>query len=100
LIINFKTIKKEQEMKKKKVIIIGAGIAGLSAASYLQRSGYQAEIFEAHSLPGGVCTSWKRGDYTFDYCVHWLLGTKKGTGPHFLYYLGWLFSMSKLPVIL
>ncbi|MFN2340719.1 MAG: phytoene desaturase family protein [Halanaerobium sp.] len=67
-------------MKKKKVIIIGAGIAGLSAASYLQRNGYQTEIFEAHSLPGGVCTSWKRGDYTFDYCVHWLMGTKKGTG--------------------
>ncbi len=35
---------------------------------------------EAHSLPGGVCTSWKRGDYIFDYCVHWLMGTKKGTG--------------------
>jgi phytoene dehydrogenase-like protein len=67
-------------MKKKKVIIIGAGIAGLSAASYLQRSGYETEIYEAHSLPGGVCTSWKRGDYTFDYCVHWLMGTKKGTG--------------------
>jgi len=67
-------------MKKKKVIIIGAGIAGLSAASYLQRNGYQTEIFEAHSLPGGVCTSWKRGNYTFDYCVHWLMGTKKGSG--------------------
>ncbi len=67
-------------MKKKKIIIIGAGIAGLSAASYLQRNGYQTEIFEAHSQPGGVCTSWKRGDYTFDYCVHWLMGTKKGTG--------------------
>jgi phytoene dehydrogenase-like protein len=31
-------------MKKKKVIIIGAGIAGLSAASYLQRSGFDTEI--------------------------------------------------------
>src|SRR6056297_3834804 len=67
-------------MKKKKVIIIGAGIAGLSAASSLQRNGYQTELFEAHSLPGGVCTSWKRGDYTLDYCVHWLMGTKEGTG--------------------
>jgi phytoene dehydrogenase-like protein len=67
-------------MEKKKVIIIGAGIAGLSAASYLQRSGFETELFEAHSLPGGVCTAWKRGNYTFDYCVHWLMGTKKGTG--------------------
>ena len=67
-------------LERKKVIIIGAGIAGLSAASYLQRNGYDTEIFEAHSLPGGLCTSWKRGDYTFDYCIHWLMGTKKGDG--------------------
>lgn len=67
-------------LERKKVIIIGAGIAGLSAASYLQRNGYDTEIFEAHSLPGGLCTSWKRGDYTFDYCIHWLMGTKKETG--------------------
>ena len=56
-------------LERKKVIIIGAGIAGLSAASYLQRNGYDTEIFEAHSLPGGLCTSWKRVDYTFDYCI-------------------------------
>ncbi|MCC5910766.1 MAG: NAD(P)/FAD-dependent oxidoreductase [Clostridiaceae bacterium] len=67
-------------MGKKKVLIIGAGIAGLSAGSYLQRNGYDTEIFEAHYLPGGVCTAWKRGDYIFDYCVHWLMGTKQGTG--------------------
>lgn len=67
-------------MERKKVLIIGAGIAGLSAASYLQRNGYETEIFEAHSLPGGLCTSWKRGDYTFDYCIHWLMGTREETG--------------------
>ncbi|MFI5360160.1 MAG: phytoene desaturase family protein [Halanaerobiales bacterium] len=67
-------------MERKRVIIIGAGIAGLSAASYLQRNGYDTEIFEAHSLPGGLCTSWKRGEYTFDYCIYWLMGTKKETG--------------------
>ncbi|WP_027340818.1 phytoene desaturase family protein [Halonatronum saccharophilum] len=67
-------------MKKKKVLIIGAGIAGLSAGSYLERNGYDTEIFEDHSIPGGLCTAWKRGEYTFDYCVHWLMGTKEGTG--------------------
>jgi phytoene dehydrogenase-like protein len=64
----------------KKVLIIGAGIAGLSAGSYLQRNGYDVEIFEMHSQPGGVCTAWKRGDYTIDYCIHWLMGTKPDTG--------------------
>ena len=67
-------------MKKRKVLIIGGGIAGLSAGSYLVRNGYDTEIFEAHTRPGGVCTSWKRGDYIFDYCIHWLVGTSSGTG--------------------
>jgi len=67
-------------MSKKRVRIIGAGIAGLSAGSYLQRNGYQTEIFEAHTIPGGLCTAWQRGEYTFDYCIHWLMGTKPNTG--------------------
>ena len=67
-------------VKPKNVLIIGAGIAGLSAASYLQRNGYATEIFEAHSVPGGLCTAWKRGEYTFDYCIHWLIGTNPETG--------------------
>ena len=36
----------------KKVLVIGAGIAGLSAASYLQRNGFDTEIFELHDKPG------------------------------------------------
>jgi phytoene dehydrogenase-like protein len=47
-------------MGNKKVIIIGAGIAGLSAGCYLQMNGYDTEIFELHNIPGGLCTGWKR----------------------------------------
>jgi phytoene dehydrogenase-like protein len=50
----------------KKIIIIGAGIAGLSAGCYLQKNGCDTEIFELHNLPGGLCTSWKRKDYIFN----------------------------------
>jgi len=57
-------------MKTKKVIIIGAGMAGLSAGCYLQMNGYQTEIFEAHNIPGGLCTSWKSDGYMFDGCLH------------------------------
>lgn len=64
----------------KKIAIIGAGIAGLSAGIHARANGYDAEIFEAHSLPGGLCTSWKRGDYLVDGCIHWLCGSS-GTGP-------------------
>ena len=59
-----------------KVIIIGAGIAGLSCGCYLQMNGIQTEILEAGELPGGLCTSWKRGHYWFDGCLRWLMGAQ------------------------
>ena len=47
-------------MNEKKILIIGAGIAGLCVGSYLQMNGYNTEIFELHQIPGGLCTAWKR----------------------------------------
>jgi len=38
-------------------------------------NGYDTEIFEMHSLPGGLCTSWNRSGYTFDGCLHWVVGS-------------------------
>ena len=63
----------------KKILIIGAGIAGLSAGVHACRNGYDVEIYEQHNLPGGLCTAWKRKGFTFDGCIHWLVGTKKGS---------------------
>lgn len=63
----------------KKVNIIGAGISGMATGCYLQMNGYNTEIFESHSKPGGLCTSWNKGEYTFDGCLHWLLGSEKGS---------------------
>ncbi len=60
---------------KKSVIIIGAGIAGLSAGIYAQMNGYQSRIYELHSQPGGLVTAWKRKGYTIDGCIHWLTGS-------------------------
>ena len=59
----------------KTINIIGAGIAGLAAGCYAQMNGYETQIFEMHDRPGGVCTSWKRKDYTIDACLHWLVGS-------------------------
>jgi len=60
---------------EKSIIIIGAGIAGLSAGCYALMNGYGAEIFELHDKPGGLCTSWKRKDFIIDGCLHWLVGS-------------------------
>ena len=62
-------------MAKTKVIIIGAGLAGLSAGCYLQMNGFETEIFEAHNVPGGCVTSWKRKDYLIDGSIHGLVGS-------------------------
>ena len=55
-------------MKNQSIIIIGAGLAGLSAGIYAQMNGYQSQIFEMHNLPGGLCTAWKRKEYIIDGC--------------------------------
>jgi phytoene dehydrogenase-like protein len=57
------------------IIIIGAGIAGLATGCYARMNGYRTQIFELGSLPGGLCTAWKRRGFTFDGCLHWLVGS-------------------------
>jgi phytoene dehydrogenase-like protein len=69
----------------KRVLVIGAGIAGLSAASYLQRNGFDTEVLEMHTQPGGLCTAWKRGGFTFDGCIHWLMGSGPSSNLHWIW---------------
>jgi phytoene dehydrogenase-like protein len=69
----------------KKVIIIGAGIAGLSAGCYLRMNGYDTEIFELHTIPGGLCTSWERGNYIFDGCIRWVVGSSPANNHYHLW---------------
>lgn len=63
----------------KKVIVIGGGIAGLSAGIYALKAGFEAEIYEKNTIPGGECIGWNRKGYHIDNCIHWLTGTLKGT---------------------
>ena len=63
----------------KKIIIIGAGISGLSSGIYGQKNGYITEIYEKNPNAGGLCTAWKRKGFTIDGCIHWLTGTKEGS---------------------
>lgn len=63
----------------KKIVIIGGGIAGLSAGVYGLLAGYDVAIYEKNPIAGGQCTGWNRKGYHIDNCIHWLTGTKKDT---------------------
>jgi len=68
--------------KGRSITIIGGGIAGLCAAVYALKCGYQVEVLEMHDMAGGLAMSWRRGPYTFETCLHWLLGSKPGGSFH------------------
>lgn len=53
-------------MSSKKSIIIGAGIAGIATAIRLAIKGYEVEVFEANSYPGGKLSSIGQDGYRFD----------------------------------
>ncbi|OGF55070.1 MAG: hypothetical protein A2Z21_04585 [Candidatus Fraserbacteria bacterium RBG_16_55_9] len=72
-------------MTEKSVIIIGAGLAGLSAGCYAQMNGYQSQIFEHHSKPGGVAAAWERQGYLIDGGIHFLMGHRPGQPLYDLY---------------
>lgn len=65
-------------MPDKSVIIIGAGLAGLAAGVYAQRNGYRSHIFEHAGQPGGVAAWWRRGAYTIDGGIHFLMNHRSG----------------------
>lgn len=60
------------------VIVVGAGVGGLTAGALLARRGLRVLVLEQHYLAGGFCTSWprtvRRGSerlrYVFDAGVH------------------------------
>ncbi|MDD3920983.1 MAG: NAD(P)/FAD-dependent oxidoreductase [Eubacteriales bacterium] len=63
----------------KKIVIVGGGIAGLSAGVYAQLLGFESVLIEKNAVPGGQCTGWDRQGYHTDGCIHWMCGTKPGS---------------------
>jgi phytoene desaturase len=61
-------------MTSPRLVIIGGGLAGLSAGCYARHNGFDVTIVEHNLALGGVCTAWHRGPYLVDGCIHWLTG--------------------------
>ena len=55
----------------KKAIVIGSGFAGLSAASFLAKAGWEVQVLEKHDQPGGRCRHFKVDGFSFDMGPSW-----------------------------
>ncbi len=73
-------------MEKFEVVIIGAGLGGLSAAAYLAKAGKKVLVLEHHSVPGGYAHEFRRGKYRFEVALHALDGVAPG---------GWTYPVLK-----
>jgi phytoene desaturase len=54
-----------------KVIVIGSGFSGLSAASFLAKQGYDVTVLEKHDIPGGRARKYSDKGFTFDMGPSW-----------------------------
>jgi phytoene dehydrogenase-like protein len=61
-------------MSDSRLLIVGGGLAGLSAGCHARANGFDVTIVEHNLALGGVCTAWHRGPYLIDGCIHWLTG--------------------------
>lgn len=54
------------------VVVIGAGVSGLTSAALLSRAGMSVLVLELDSRPGGYLAGFRRKDFRFDSAIHWL----------------------------
>lgn len=62
-----------------RVVIVGGGVAGLSAGIYSAMSGHEVTVCERCDYVGGNLVGWHRRGYVIDNCIHWLTGTNPAT---------------------
>ncbi len=57
-------------MGAKKVVVLGAGISGLSAAWRLAEKGFDVEVYEKEPYVGGLAATLKKDNYLLDFGPH------------------------------
>ncbi len=65
-------------MNNQTVVVVGGGIAGLTAAAVLAHEGLRVVLLEAHSQIGGCAGTFKRGEYIFDVGATQVAGLEVG----------------------
>ncbi|MBD2102001.1 C-3',4' desaturase CrtD [Leptolyngbya sp. FACHB-261] len=63
---------------REKVVVVGAGIGGLTAGALLAKRGYEVIIFDQALVPGGCASTFKRRGFTFDVGATQVAGLEPG----------------------
>ncbi|WP_414574549.1 C-3',4' desaturase CrtD [Anabaena sp. CCY 9402-a] len=66
------------DQSKPRVVVIGAGIGGLTAAALLAHRGYSVLILDQAIVPGGCASTFKRQGFTFDVGATQVAGLEPG----------------------
>src|SRR5450631_1529585 len=68
VIVNVMTGRRGSKVREKQpdVLVIGAGVAGLTSAALLAKNGSKVQVVERHTLPGGCASFYLRAGYRFD----------------------------------
>src|SRR6476619_6425972 len=64
--------------KGDRVVVVGAGIGGLTAAALLARRGDQVLVLDQAIVPGGCASPFKRRGFTFDVGATQVAGLEPG----------------------
>lgn len=70
-------LKKTNKNNVKTVVVIGAGISGLSAANYLKKKGFNPIVLEAQNNIGGRLKTNRSLGFAFDEGASWIHGPKR-----------------------
>ncbi|MEO0840528.1 MAG: C-3',4' desaturase CrtD [Cyanobacteria bacterium J06643_5] len=63
---------------KSRIVVVGAGIGGLTAGALLAKKGYEVLILDQALVPGGCASTFKRKGFTFDVGATQVAGLEPG----------------------
>ncbi len=64
--------------QKSRVVVVGAGIGGLTTGALLAKNGHQVTIYDQAIVPGGCASTFKRRGFTFEVGATQVAGLEPG----------------------